>query len=71
MKRYNVEINGVPTVLLLDDDDAKDRGLKASDELKPDKPDTEAKARTPANKARTPAQKRADTAAKGWGAKGK
>ena len=51
MKTYEVEINGVATTLQLSDEDAKARGLKASDEEKT----KEAKA--PANKARTAANK--------------
>lgn len=73
VKPYNVEINGTPTTLLLSDEDAKERGLKAADVVKvkpePDDDEPEGKGRTPANKARTPAQKRADTAGKAWGAK--
>jgi hypothetical protein len=69
VKQYTVEINGMETTLLLSDEDAKERGLKPSDVVKPEADEPEAKGRTPANKARTPANKRADTASKAWGAK--
>jgi hypothetical protein len=46
MQRYDVEIHGVQTTLLLSDADAKARGLTAT-----------TKARTPANKGRKPANK--------------
>jgi hypothetical protein len=70
VKTYNVEINGVPTTLLLSDEDAKERGLKSSDVVKPEaKPEADTKSHTPANKARTPAAKRAETASKAWGGK--
>lgn len=48
MKKYDVEINGVTTTLLLSEADAKARGLVPVAE----------KAKTPANKAKTPANKR-------------
>jgi hypothetical protein len=72
VKKYNVTVNGVEAVLLLSDEDAKARGLKASDEAK------EAKARTPANKqAKAPANKspgavkRDEITGQAWGAKSK
>lgn len=48
MKRYNVNINGHDTVLQLTDEDAKARGLKASDEVKAETKE----AKAPANKQR-------------------
>lgn len=69
MNRYQVEVNGVKTTLLLSDDDAKAKGLKPVAE----------KSKTPANKAKTPAnkdrpstaQKRAEAAEKSFGGKPK
>ena len=49
MKRYEVEINGIETTLLLSDADAKARGLTAT-----------VKANTPANKGRKPSNKAVD-----------
>lgn len=46
IKKYNVEVNGVKTTLLLNDEDAQRRGLKPAD-----KPAAKA-AKAPANKAR-------------------
>lgn len=46
MKEYTVELGGIERTVLLDDEDAKARGLLA------DKPATK-KAAAPANKART------------------
>lgn len=67
MQKYEVEINGVTTTLLLSDADAKARGLE---------PVSEKKSRTPANKAKTPANKggtasdkRAEAASQAFGAK--
>ncbi|WP_173363261.1 hypothetical protein [Nocardia farcinica] len=48
LKRYEVEVNGHKTVLQLSDEDAKDRGLTAADEVK---------ARPAANKAARAANK--------------
>ena len=48
MKRYDTEVNGVPTTLLLSDEDAKARGLTKE-------------AKAPANKAaKAPANKEAE-----------
>ncbi|WP_182878484.1 hypothetical protein [Mycobacteroides abscessus] len=47
MKKYNVVVNGVKTTLLLNDEDAKRRGLLPAAE----KPAAKA-AKAPANKAR-------------------
>lgn len=61
MKKYDVEINGVTTTLLLSDEDAKARGLTSVAE----------KAKTPANKAKTPANKRAEAIDKAFVPKAK
>jgi hypothetical protein len=64
LNRYDVEVNGVMTTLLLDDADAKARGLKA--DAKKAAPAAK-KAAAPANKARTTtAEKRAAVAEKAW-----
>ena len=63
MQRYDVEINGIKTTLLLTEADAKARGLTA-----PAEPKADTKAKTPANKNRKPANKRADVAAQAFGA---
>lgn len=52
MDRYNVVINGMETELQLSDEDAKARGLKASDKVS-------TKAKTPENKASAPAKRAA------------
>lgn len=58
-KRYNVEINGMQTVLKLSADSAKKRGLTDKDLVKP-----AAKGRSAANKAApTPANKDAASGA--------
>lgn len=64
MKRYDVEINGTKTTLLLSDADAAASGLTVQDE-----PAVTTKARTPANKGRKPATKRAEAAEQAFGAK--
>lgn len=56
VNKYDVEINGVKTTLLLNDADAQARGLK-----EPAKPAAK-EAKAPANKARTPANKSAPKA---------
>lgn len=58
MKKYNVTVNGVETTLMLTDEDAEARGLKA-------KP--ESKAKTAANKARNPSNKQAEAPKQGAG----
>jgi hypothetical protein len=63
VQRYDVEINGNKTTLLLSEADAKARGLTA-----PAEPEVTTKAKTPANKSRKPANKRADVAAQAFGA---
>jgi hypothetical protein len=50
VKKYNVVVNGVRTTLLLNDEDAKRRGLAPT----ADKPAAKA-VKAPANKARPPA----------------
>ena len=62
VKRYDTEINGVPTTLLLSDEDAKARGLLA--EAKKAAPAK--KARAVPNKARTAANKRTEVQQKAW-----
>ena len=52
MQRYDVEINGTKTTLLLSDADAKARGLTPKAE-----PTVTTKAKTPANKSRKPVNK--------------
>jgi hypothetical protein len=64
LKRYDVEINGNKTTLLLSDADAEAAGLTAQAE-----PKVESKAKTPANKSRKPANKRAEAAEAAFGAK--
>lgn len=64
MKRYEVEIDGNKTTLLLSEADAEARGLTAQAE-----PKVENKAKTPANKNRKPANKRAEAAESAFGAK--
>jgi hypothetical protein len=65
VKRYDVEINGNKTTLLLSDADALARGLTAA----ADKATVTTKAKTPANKARKTANKRAEIAAQAFTAK--
>ena len=66
LNEYEVEVNGVLTTLLLDDADAKARGLKAAAAKKAAAPAAK-KAAAPANKARTTtAEKRAAVAEKAW-----
>ncbi|ORA64114.1 hypothetical protein BST24_02800 [Mycobacteroides franklinii] len=55
VKKYNVVVNGVQTTLLLNDEDAKRRGLLAAAE----KPAAKA-AKAPANKARPAAANKQD-----------
>lgn len=50
MKLYKVVIGGIEHTMRLSDEDAKERGLSASDEVKPAEKKASAK---PANKART------------------
>ena len=64
MQRYDVEINGNKTTLLLSDSDAAARGLTPQQP----KAEVDTKAKTPANKNRKPANKRADVAAQAFGA---
>ena len=61
MNKYDVEINGVTTTLLLNDADAEARGLKPAA-----KPASKA-AKAPANKARTPSNKQAEAASQAFG----
>lgn len=65
MKRYDVEINGTKTTLLLSDADAEAAGLTPV----ADKATVTTKAKTPANKARKTANKRAEIAAQAFTAK--
>jgi hypothetical protein len=64
LKRYEVEIDGNKTTLLLSEADAAARGLTVQAE-----PAVTTKARTPANKGRKPATKRAEAAEQAFGAK--
>ena len=69
VKRYDTEINGVPTTLLLSDEDAKARGLLQAEAKKaaPVKKAAPAKkARAVPNKARTAANKRTEVQQKAW-----
>lgn len=62
MKEYEITLaDGIPTTVLLSDEDAEARGLKPAAE----KP--AAKAKTPANKARTPSNKQAEAASQAFG----
>lgn len=54
LKKYDVEVNGYPTTLLLSDEDAKAEGLLAEEKPAPAKK----AAPKPANKARTAANKK-------------
>ena len=65
MKRYDDEINGNKTTLLLSDADAEAAGLTPV----ADKAKVTTKAKTPANKARKTANKRAEIAAQAFTAK--
>ncbi len=60
-RKYNTKVHGYDTVLSLNDDDAKARGLTDADlvdaQSKDDSATSTEKARTPANKARTPGNK--------------
>jgi hypothetical protein len=65
MREYKFHpADGIPTTVLLSEEEAQKRGLKPVE----DKP-VETKVKTPANKARTPSEKRAAIAGKAWGAK--
>lgn len=63
LKPYKTNVNGMDTVLMLTDDDAKTRGLSASDIVKTDQADTEQsdrkQAARPANKAASPSSDKA------------
>jgi len=65
MKRYEVEINGIPTTLQLSDEEAKARGLSGGTE---EGAKAKARAAVP-NKARTAEDKRADVADKSFAKK--
>lgn len=54
LKPYEVEANGITTTVMLNDDDAKARGLLKA-EPKPKAAEPAAKAKTPANKSRSAA----------------
>lgn len=60
LKNYNVTVNGTATVLQLNEQDAKARGLTDKDLVDAESssaPDPDKKAATPANKSRTAANK--------------